>query len=133
MGLFQNLKSLSIPQTVETIEEGAFDGCKLTKIECDAKNLKYVTGSTETLETVHFIEGTEAILKKDCEPFVNVKNVVLPFSATRIEDIFLSNELKSITCHPKYLNRFGTDVHLEELIVLPFFFLIFCFNFWNLM
>ena len=80
-----NLEFISIPLSVESIEEGTFDSCKdLRIIECEPIFLKYFT--SQYITTLLIQEGVQRIYKKDFTNIKYIQNLFIPKSVKYIEE-----------------------------------------------
>ena len=80
-----NLEFISIPLSVEEIENGTFDECtKLRVVECDPKFLNYFTN--QFITTFIIQEGVKFIYKNHFEGINYIQNFIIPKSVKFIEE-----------------------------------------------
>ena len=101
-----NLEYISIPLSVEEIEEGTFDECKkLRVVECDPKFLYYFTN--QYITTFIIQEGVKYIYKDHFEDINYIQNLIIPKSVKKIEEGAFYNLKKVIflKCEEKWNNN----------------------------
>ncbi len=102
----KNLEFISIPLSVEEIEEGTFDKCeKLRIVECEPKFLKYF--NNQYITTFIIQEGVKIIYKNEFMDAKYIQNLIIPESVKKIEEGAFYNLKKVIhlECEDKWNNN----------------------------
>lgn len=118
---YENLKSVTIPDSVTKIGERAFEGTGLTSV--------IIPGSVETigerafkdcgsLENVIILEGVKAIEYQAFSGCRNLPGLTVPASVTSLGDYVLNNSTKTVHyLGSKRISSYGTEVHCIPTVI----------------
>ena len=100
-----NLEFISIPLSVEIIEEDSFSKCScLRVVECDPHFLDYFNNNYITTFIIQ--EGIKIIYKKDFLKVKHLQNLIIPKTVNYIEEgaFYLLKKLIVLKCEEKWNN-----------------------------
>ncbi|MBR2678394.1 MAG: leucine-rich repeat protein [Bacilli bacterium] len=120
---YKELKELNCYSPTIRIEDGAFDGTKLEKVNMSS-NLSSINGfSNSKIETLEISSKSSILPKEYLRSFPNLKEVIIPESIKTIDDFaFYGTKIKKITL-PKSVTKieslaFASD-SIEEIEWTP--------------
>lgn len=95
---FVNLKSITIPSTIQNVNPESFVNCK------KLTDVNHPTGNSIINNSISIDENRNEILKNDFKDWTNLETLVIPSSITRIEEGSFNDctNLKILTCDPKW-------------------------------
>jgi len=101
-----NLEFISIPLSVEEIEEGTFDECKYLRIvECDPCFLKHFTN--QYITTFIIQEGVKSVYKSQFNDINYIQHLIIPESVKYIEKraFYHLKRIIDLNCEEKWENN----------------------------